>query len=262
VLCAPFPHRAYYKPLGYAGDFEMVNMMARNAREGASLYGVAVNSWFLAQPPAEAHRNRIVNLVQHLHDEAVRVRSRGRPLRVFNVACGPAEETRRFLQQHAISSQAEFTLLDFSAETLDYTRSMLETEAQRRGRASKFEFVKKSVHHLIKESVRGARTAQTGQFDLVYCAGLFDYLTDEVCRRLMNLMYDWLAPGGLLLATNVETGNPLRYGMEHLLDWHLVYRNGGDMLRIAPDAPAAEVQPTIEKTSFNVFLEVRKPGHA
>ena len=32
VLCAPFMYRSFHKPLGYAGDYQMVNMMAADRR--------------------------------------------------------------------------------------------------------------------------------------------------------------------------------------------------------------------------------------
>src|SRR5699024_5854296 len=38
IMRAPFVHRAYHKPLGYAGDYEMVNMMLRDSREGPTVY--------------------------------------------------------------------------------------------------------------------------------------------------------------------------------------------------------------------------------
>ena len=34
MLCSPFGHRAYAKPLGYAGDYEMVNMIALDPYQG------------------------------------------------------------------------------------------------------------------------------------------------------------------------------------------------------------------------------------
>src|ERR1035438_1962009 len=37
VLNAPFAQRTFEKPLGYAGDYEMVNMITRNSFEGNSL---------------------------------------------------------------------------------------------------------------------------------------------------------------------------------------------------------------------------------
>ena len=37
LMCSPFLHRCFTKPLGYAGDYEMVNMMLREPLEGVSL---------------------------------------------------------------------------------------------------------------------------------------------------------------------------------------------------------------------------------
>ena len=62
VLCSPFAHRTYSKPLGYAGDYEMVDMILRDPYEGGSLFAKVVNLWFLSQWPARAHRNRIQHL--------------------------------------------------------------------------------------------------------------------------------------------------------------------------------------------------------
>jgi extracellular factor (EF) 3-hydroxypalmitic acid methyl ester biosynthesis protein len=263
VLCAPFAHRAFYKPLGYAGDYELVNMMARNDHEGASLYAKVVNTWFLRQAPAEAHRNRIAYLTDVLHEETLRAGRPGRPARVFNVACGPARDVQKFIEQHASSDHTSLTLLDFNPETLTYLRSSVERVKARSGRRTEVEYVKKSVQQLLKESGRTIELPDDRRYDLVYCAGLFDYLSDQICQRLMDLMYDWVAPGGLVVATNVEPSNPLRHGMEHLLDWHLIYRTAAEVRALAPRrAPADETRVRSDATGVNVFLEVRKPVHA
>jgi extracellular factor (EF) 3-hydroxypalmitic acid methyl ester biosynthesis protein len=260
VMCAPFPHRAFYKPLGYAGDYELVNMMARNAHEGGSLFAKIVNTWFLRQPPAQAHRNRIDYLVEKLRLETARTLAAGHDSRVFNVACGPAQEMAQFLAEEPLSARSKFTLLDFNEETLQYTGGVLNEAKSRHGRSTPLEFVKKSVHHLLKESSRSIERSFQNQYDCVYCAGLFDYLSDQVCQRLMNLMYEWVAPGGLLLATNVEPSNPLRHGMEHLLDWHLIYRTGPQMRNLKPQPTHADdVLVHSDVTGVNVFIEVRKP---
>src|SRR5262249_19557617 len=51
TMCSPFAYRTYTKPLGYAGDYEMVNMIARDPFEGGSLFAKVVNLWFLSQWP-------------------------------------------------------------------------------------------------------------------------------------------------------------------------------------------------------------------
>jgi len=261
VLCAPFAYRTFEKPLGYAGDYEMVNMILRNQPEGGSLFAKVVNSWFLRQPPAEAHRNRIADLANTLETEVLRAQRAKRPARIFSVACGPAQEVQRFLEQTPLSDHAHFTLLDFNEETLQYGRSVITAARKKYGRRTVLEYVRKSVQQILKESGRTVARPEK-QYDLVYCAGLFDYLSDQICQRLMTVMYEWLAPGGLLLATNVEPSNPLRHGMEHLLDWHLIYRNSAQMLPLAPSqvGPQACVVRT-DPTGVNLFLQVRKPEH-
>src|SRR5690606_21713648 len=97
VMCAPFVHRTYEKPLGYAGDYEMVNMILRDPLEGASIFAKVVNSYFLAAPPAEAHRNRIDYLTEMLSDETRRRVRTGKVARIFNLGCGPAREVQSFL---------------------------------------------------------------------------------------------------------------------------------------------------------------------
>jgi len=263
VLCAPFPHRTFHKPLGYAGDYEMVNMIARDGYEGGSLYAKVVNCWFLKQPPAAAHRNRLGYLRDKLLEETLRVLRAGRQARICNLACGPAVEVQRFLGEQQISNQAHFTLIDFNDETLEHARMELDNIQARLHRRTSVQYVKKSVQRILRDSVRTFERPREDQYDFVYCAGLFDYLPDAACRLLTNVLYEWVAPGGLLLVTNVEPSNPLRNGMEHLLDWHLVYRTGRQFQTLQPQGPTGDsVAMRADLTGVNLFLEVRKPDHA
>jgi len=261
LLCAPFAHRTLTKPLGYAGDYEMVAMLARNRPEGESLYAKIVHLWFVHQAPAEAHRNRLKHLTQRLVEETLRAASPGKPARILSVACGPSVELQDFVREHEISNRADLTFLDFNEETLEYVAAVFKDLKAKLSRRTPVQFVKRSVHHLLKESMRSAASSSTQQYDFIYCAGLFDYLTDAVCQRLMTLLYDWVAPGGLLLATNVESSNPMRFGMEHLLDWHLIYRSGPQLQALRPTQVAPEdfvIRADI--TGVNLFMEARKPN--
>jgi extracellular factor (EF) 3-hydroxypalmitic acid methyl ester biosynthesis protein len=263
LLCSPFAHRTFTKPLGFAGDYEMVNMIWRNGHEGSSLFAKVVNCWFLEQPPARAHRNRIDYLVKRLIEETLRVRAQGRPARVFNLACGPALEVQEFLRASALSSETEIALLDFNQETLDYTSAILEDAKRRHARSTVLHFIKKSVHQILKESVKASGRAAEVQYDFIYCAGLFDYLSDAVCQRLTTTLYRWLAPGGLLLLTNVDACNPLRQGMDYLLDWSLIHRTTRQCLSALPGGASPDMMSVrADTTGVNLLIEVRKPEHA
>ena len=261
VLCSPFIYRTFQKPLGYAGDYEMVSMMLRDPYEGSSMFAKILNRLFLDTAPVVAHRNRIKYLKQRLHDETERMHSQGKVARIFNLGCGPAQEIQNFLIDDDLCDHADFLLLDFNDETITNTTRDLEGLRARHRRRTGIKLEKRSVHQILKESSRTGAGFETGSYDLVYCAGLFDYLSDRICRRLLEVFYDLVAPGGLLIATNVDLSNPSRNWMEYVLEWHLVYRDKEQFMKIAPDkAPPGSAEVKADQTGVNIFLEVRKPA--
>jgi len=262
LLCSPFSYRTYSKPLGYAGDYEMVNMIIRNPYEGESLFAKVVNAWFLTQLPAQAHRNRITILKERLVTECARMARLGRAAQIFNLGCGPAGEIQEFLAEESICDNAHFTLLDFNEETIQNTSNLLQGIAKKHSRRAQIKMVQRSVQQVLKDAMRSGPGPADGKYDFLYCAGLFDYLPDRVCKQLMNVFHRWLAPGGLLLATNVDGTRPFHNKLEFILDWHLIYRNGGQMMSLKPDeaSPDACVVQS-DLTAVNLFLEVRKPLH-
>jgi extracellular factor (EF) 3-hydroxypalmitic acid methyl ester biosynthesis protein len=260
VLCSPFVYRIFQKPLGYAGDYEMVSMMLRDPYEGSSMFAKILNRLFLDIPPVVAHRNRITYLTERLHEETARVAHQGRMAKIFNLGCGPAKEVQEFLITDGLSDNAELSLLDFNDETITNTTRILEDLRSKHRRRTGLKFVKRSVHQILKESSKKGAGFEVGGYDFVYCAGLFDYLSDRICRRLMEVFYDLLAPGGLLVATNVDSSNPSRLWMEYVVEWHLVYRTKQQFLRLAPEsAPPGSCTVSADSTGVNIFLEVRKP---
>ncbi|MFM2294254.1 MAG: hypothetical protein RLZZ350_667 [Verrucomicrobiota bacterium] len=265
VLAAPFAWRTYHKPLGYAGDYEMVNMILRDAPEGKTLFGKILHLWFVRQGPAIAHRNRINYLIKKITEETVRRASDRKDCSVMNLACGPASEVVRYVGECHIADRTAFTLLDFNDETLQHTQATVMRAAAGNDFTKYTQLVRcirKNIPELIKESLRPGESVAEGKYDLIYCAGLFDYLSDQVCASILETMYRWLAPGGLLVATNVEPSNPMRQGMGHLLDWHLVYRTGAQLKALSPAAATEEnIRVIADETGVNVFLEVRKPGY-
>jgi extracellular factor (EF) 3-hydroxypalmitic acid methyl ester biosynthesis protein len=257
LMTAPFVHRTFTKPLGYAGDYEMVNMMIEDSRKGPTIYAQLINSLHLKTGVAEAHRNRISLLKNYVQKLAHHSKQEGRIANILNVGCGPAKEIQDLVATNTALDACRFTLLDFNAETLDATRARLEGLAQRYRRPLDVNFAHASVHQLLKKATRSDADPKEKQYDMIYCAGLFDYLSDKVCSRLLKLFYRWLNPGGLILATNVHPSNPNRYSMEHILEWHLIYRDNMDMTRLCPEMG---IQNTFcDATGINVFLEIKKP---
>jgi len=263
VMCSPFAYRTYNKPLGYAGDYEMVNMILRSPFEGASLFAKVVNLWFLSQWPAKAHRNRVEYLKNRLVEESLRGARRDKPVRVLNLGCGPAREVQEFLLENAACEHANLTLLDFSEEAVQHTARILDGIKHQQGRGTPIHVQKKSVHQLLKEGSKPTVGSDGSNYDFVYCAGLFDYLPDRTCRQLMEVFYHWLAPGGSIIATNVVDSKPFRHMLEFVLDWHLNYRDEKRCAALMPERALPDCcHLGRDSTGVNVFIEVRKPGHA
>jgi extracellular factor (EF) 3-hydroxypalmitic acid methyl ester biosynthesis protein len=253
LLRAPFVFRAYTKPLGYAGDYQMVNQILDDPRQGPSTYFQMVNTAFLQTAVVVAHRNRIDILVDFLKRMADAARHAGKTFRILNVGCGPAIEIQRFLQNYPHPESLAFELVDFSEETLAWTRAKLSSIIGQTGKRVTINYVHDSVHQLLKRRFDPAADSERA-FDAVYCAGLFDYLSDKVCSRLTAHFAARTHPGGTLLITNVHSNNPEKFSMAHILEWYLVYR---DETRMAAILPVQCGVPRLftDVTKVNVFAE-------
>jgi extracellular factor (EF) 3-hydroxypalmitic acid methyl ester biosynthesis protein len=258
TLCSPFVHRTFTKPLGYAGDYEMINMILERPYEGRTLFAKTVNKLLIESAPAEAHRNRITILRRLLNQEADRAQVCGRRLEVLNIGCGPAKEVREFIAASRTADLCRMTLMDFSKEALDFARTKALEQKRSSNSQIELDFVEKSIDELLRESIAGAKERNLDQkrYDFVYCAGLFDYLTDSVCRRLIALFYDWLVPGGLLCVTNIHPCNPQRHLMEYLLEWNVIHRTERELESLG--TPDGDKEVIADQTGVNIFLNIRK----
>lgn len=260
LLSSPFLYRTFRKPLGYAGDYEMVNMICRDPLEGSTLFAKIINAWFLHQPPAEAHRLRVTWLCQRIAEVTARAAQAGKTARIVSVGCGPALEVQRFLAEKEFADRAQFTLIDFNHETIEHVKAVLDSIKRQYQRRTPIQIVRKSVNQILKEAGRRNQGPVESKFDFVYCAGLFDYLSDQTCQVLSNLLYDWVVPGGLFVSTNVDSSNPRRLTMDYIMDWHLIYRRGAELAALQPElADPEDGMVTADHTGVNVLYTVRKP---
>jgi extracellular factor (EF) 3-hydroxypalmitic acid methyl ester biosynthesis protein len=256
-LGSPFGHRTYHKPLGHAGDYEMMNMIYRNQPEGRSLFEKLIHLLLVSQWPAKSVRNRIAHLGENILDETARVARAGKTARILNVGCGPAREVQDFLKETQLSDQADFMLMDFNEETLLHAGQKLVEAKRQFSRRTPIRTQQVSVYELLKRAQVRGNVAE--KYDLIYCAGLFDYLAPDTCRALMQLWYDSLSPGGLMLVANMTDSKPFRYFIEFILDWQLIYRNSSEILSLVPEHCRETARVVAEPVSVNLFLHIRKP---
>jgi extracellular factor (EF) 3-hydroxypalmitic acid methyl ester biosynthesis protein len=258
LLCAPFINRTFTKPLGYAGDYEMMNMIVRNGLEGRTLFAKLVNSFLLDQAPAHAVRNRVNFLNKVIVAETARLAQQGKKADIFCVACGPAWEAMNFIDQNPLADQAQFCLLDFNEETLKHTADKADLIRKSKHRKTKVTMVKNSVQNLLRAGARDKKPK--AEYDLIYCSGLYDYLNDSVCKSLNTYFFDLLKPGGLMVVGNFAPSTPIKNFMGHLLEWFLIYRDSNELAALAPQqVESHDCVIRSEPSGTNFFLEVRKP---
>jgi len=257
MLCSPFVHRAFTKPLGYGGDYIMVRMMLSPPWEGPTCFARIVNASSLRHDAPAAHRNRIDLLTKAIASETRRIVEHEGRLEALNIGCGPAVEVEQFIRQTPLADHANFTLIDFNEETIQYAGRTMATAIKETDRKTELKTEKRAVDEIIRESMRPG-TSNSPQYDLVYCAGLFDYFGDPTCEALLALFYSWTKPGGLVVTTNVTPGHSTAGIMSHLMDWNLRLRDERKMLELAP--PLGIPTSFCDATGVNVFLTIRRPS--
>ena len=236
--------RSYAKPLGYPGDFDVMNMVYDWERRGDTVYGMLMHR--IGLEVAECIKTRM-EVVRSTINRIVREKGQDRPARIMSLGCGPAREVEQFLSSpHAGSGRAEFTLIDQEAQALQYAYEhtyphVLKTEGRAKVRCVNISFT---------DILRGTGALESlPPQDLVYSVGLLDYLVDRRAAGLTRRLYETLAPGGLLIIGNMNDV-PLSnlWPMEFIADWTLHYRSDADMLAWVKDlntsAAWTETEPT------------------
>lgn len=259
LLSAPSVHRTYTKPLGYAGDFEMINMILRNAFEGETDYAKIVHKLNILPPTPVSVRYRNDIMLDYVVTGAQQASRRQESFKVLSIACGPAAEILRFIKLHEslqLSVPITIELLDFSQHTLNETKKKITNAlAQTNAPNIQVNYICESVHTLLKNPA--IIEQRLNQYDLIYSGGLFDYLSNQICTRLLKMFYKWLKPGGKTFTTNMHSADPERFWMAYVLEWFLIYRNEQDMLAWATNSETRRVYA--DETGINLFLEIEKP---
>jgi extracellular factor (EF) 3-hydroxypalmitic acid methyl ester biosynthesis protein len=227
VDLSPVAARCFHKPLGYAGDFEMMNMVYRNESLGDTLFGRSLSRMVLDSEAGQAVRHRAPYLAGKI-GAAVARRAADRPVRILSVAAGPAMELQLLLREDATllrAGQTEIALLDQDAGALSHAREHIHALAGQAAVPVTLSCLNTSIRKVITDGLEGS-------YDLIYSAGLFDYLRDRTARAAAARLVAALAPGGQAVIGNFAAANPTRPLMELFLDWPLHHRSADDLHRI------------------------------
>ncbi len=233
------------KEHGYSGDFETVKHFFQNPYCGDSLFGKAINKFHFSTDALLAHQERI----EFLYDELCAAYRKARDgFSFFSLGSGPAEEILRFVARNRLTKSVQATLLDGDAyaladfsERVQYLRTSNVT----------VDLINLNILDLIRNREPGSVDEA---YHLTYCAGLFDYFSEGICRRLVHYMIRRTQRGGTLIVTNVHRNNEMRHYMDYCGGWQIVHRDEGEMQRLVPSGYQSELH--YDKNRTNMFMRV------
>jgi extracellular factor (EF) 3-hydroxypalmitic acid methyl ester biosynthesis protein len=247
--------RSYAKPLGYPGDFEIMNQVYDWERRGTNVYEMLLHR--LGLEVGEFVKTRM-EVVRAQIGQLIQEKGNARAARILSLGSGPAREVELFLNGAGLKNKrVEFTLIDQEQAALSYAIEktypyVLSAMGQARVQCLNISFT---------DILRG--TGSLGSLppqDLVYSVGLVDYLADRRAQALTRRLYETLAPGGLLIIGNMnETPASSLWPLEFVADWTLHYRSEPEMLAWTTAFQPAAVWTELESTERVRLLFVRKP---
>ena len=245
-----FAERAYFKPKGYAGDFLMMEHIYANEPKGEGKLGEIIDSFCLRRPGSLAIRGRRKLLAKEISRICSSLFADGKKARIMNLACGPNRELFDFLQQCEDSQKVEALCVDIDSEALQYTNQFVNIFPHNAS-------IRLMSENVIKWSL-GRTSQQFGTFDIIYSAGLCDYLDTKLFRALITQCYNHLNPGGTVILGNFAVYTDSIF-LDKLLRWELIYRNVDDLKELFAPTPFKEnVLIISEKENVNLFAIATK----
>jgi hypothetical protein len=245
----PIAGHAFARPRGYPGDAGLLDVIYR--QPGAPWttsdpVASVVTAMTHAAPPARSVRERRMILADAIDETAVRVQ---RPS-ILSLACGHLREVEWSLAL-AQGSIGRFVAADQDAESL---ASIARDYAERFPAIQPIEM---SVRDVLRGSARNL-----GGFDLIYAAGLYDYLPEPVARSLTERLFAMLNDGGRLLIGNYGEGLFDTAYMEAIMNWPLIWRGPVVLEALANDIPATSASRSVwpDTTGTCWYLDLWRVG--
>jgi CRP-like cAMP-binding protein/SAM-dependent methyltransferase len=242
--------RAYYKPKGYAGDFLMIEHIYLNNAKGDGKIGRLIDKWGLQLQCSRAIRGRRILLKEQLESLSKKRLETNRQFSVMNLACGPCRELFDFLRDCEYTEKIDALCVDIDTEALQYSNQRVNVFPHNAS-------VRYMTENLVKWAL-GKVSHDIGAKDLIYSAGLFDYLEPRLFCRLVDRCYEHLKPGGSLLVGNYAPHNDMLF-MDHLLHWNLLYRTKADLQELFANTRFGDdVIILAEQENVNLFVLAHK----
>ncbi len=246
-----FAERIYFKPKGYAGDFLMMEMIYKGEPNGDGKIGRLIDEWYLNFIGAKAILGRRKLLCSQLHEVCGTQFSDKEKINILNLACGPNRELFDFLSECDYTEKIEALCVDIDSEALQYTNTHVNVFTHSAS-------IRLMSENIIKWALGRSRQG-IGMQDLIYSAGLTDYLVDKLFVRFTQCCYEHLKPGGVLIIGNFAPNSDQTF-MDNILQWKLIYRDAGELQQLFEQTDFGKnIEILSEPQGVNLFVKAHKP---
>jgi extracellular factor (EF) 3-hydroxypalmitic acid methyl ester biosynthesis protein len=229
---------ALMKPHGYSGDYVIIERIYQKWMSPKENL-VNWDRFFHFQEAPQA----IINRKKYFLDILCSLSKKDGKRDVLNIGCGPSQDVVEFLSQG--ESHLFFECVDYDKNAIEYSYN----KVREKGFLSHIEF-----HRENALKFRPSR-----QYDLIWSAGLFDYLDEKTFKMLLMRQLAFVKDGGELVVGNFSLNNPTRDYME-CGNWFLYHRTPDDLIKIASECDISRDKIVVKSESLgvNLFLHISR----
>lgn len=228
------------KPYGYPGDFLLLDKIYTGHKTKNPKFRIW-DDYFQAQAAPQAVRNR-----KEYFKDVVSAKCSDNPdLKMLNVVSGPGRE----LYELYMNLQEDQCINTSCVEVDDY--AIAYSKGLNTDHLEHIEYVHSNIFKYENHQ----------KYDIIWSAGLFDYLNEKAFSLLLERFKNWLLPGGEIVIGNFnQENNPCRNYMEIMGDWHLIHRTEEQLRQLARQAGFLNNQIKVGREALNVnlFLHIKK----
>lgn len=225
------------KPLGYAGDFLMIDKIYTLHKSPIEKYRIW-DEYFHRQSAPKAVRNRkeyFKKIIKSKFDEK-------KTLKIMNVASGPARDLFELSEENK-DLNLEVVCIEMDEKAINFAKNL------NKEYLNKISFVHKNIF----------RHSEKNKYDVIWSAGLFDYFDDKAFVLILKRFKSWLKPNGEIIIGNFnENYNPSRDYMELFGEWYLNHRTENELRELAEKAgfKSENIRIGKEEENVNLFLHI------
>jgi extracellular factor (EF) 3-hydroxypalmitic acid methyl ester biosynthesis protein len=254
-ISATFTGRAFHKPRGYAGDYEMMNQIYRNSPEGDSLFQKIVHMYGINETSSISVRLR----KDYLKKKITSLLSLEGKIVVGSLACGPGREVIELLSELDQSEIVRFTfvLMDQDHHALLNAQRNILKVIRDRNLDCEVHLLPLSVKQILEHSEESKALDQL-KFDLLYTAGLYDYLPQKVAKNLTTIISQTVKDTGELIIGNFHPDNPTKTISDLVADWRLIHRNHDEMRDLVSNTQFKKIDFYLDEVKVDLFLIAKK----